>query len=56
MSWYFLIGGILLLIVAYVLYSPTNFLPSVIIGAIGIFLLMLTFDRTRILLDRYQNR
>lgn len=56
MSWLFVIVGIALIIVAYFLYSPSNYIISVIIGAVGVLFLMLAYDRFTILFNRYQNR
>jgi len=56
-TWLLLIIGFVLIGIAYLFaISSSDFIIPVIIGGIGMFLLFVVFDRSRILFNRWQNR
>ncbi len=56
MNGYYLIIGIVFLVIAWGMYSSGNNVTSLILGIVGIFFLFLSTGSERILLDRFQKR
>jgi uncharacterized membrane protein YuzA (DUF378 family) len=56
-AWHLVLIGLVLIIIAYLIGSShENFIYTIIIGAAGVFCLMIAFDRSRILFNRWLNR